>query len=53
MRKSVAMAFLSLFLLAGAASLLSACNTVEGLGEDTASAGRGISGSARDVQRKL
>jgi entericidin B len=53
MRKSLATAFLSLFVLSGAAALLSACNTVEGLGQDTAAAGRAVSNTATDVKRKM
>ena len=46
MRKNVAMAILSLFVLAGAASLLSACHTTEGVGRDVSAAGSAISDSA-------
>ncbi|WP_255448340.1 entericidin A/B family lipoprotein [Telmatospirillum sp. J64-1] len=34
-----------------AAALLSGCNTMAGLGEDTQAAGRAVEGQARDVQR--
>ena len=51
MAKSIATAFLSLFLLAGAATLLSACNTFAGMGQDLAAAGRAISGAADDVKK--
>lgn len=53
MRKSVATAFLSLFVLSGAAALLSACNTMEGLGRDTAAAGRAVTNSATDTKQKM
>ena len=53
MRKSLATAFLSLFVLSGAAALLSACNTMEGLGRDTSAAGRAVSNSASDVKQKM
>jgi predicted small secreted protein len=52
MRKA-AMLLLSLFLLSGAASLLSACNTMEGVGEDTSAAGHALTNSASDVKKKL
>jgi predicted small secreted protein len=32
---------------------LSACHTVQGVGQDLGSAGRGISNTATDVQKKL
>jgi len=38
--------FLSLFLLAGCAFALSACNTVEGVGKDVKRAGEKIEGAA-------
>ena len=46
MRKNVAMALLSLFVLTGAASILSACNTTEGAGRDAAAAGNAVSNAA-------
>ena len=33
--------------------MLAACHTVEGVGEDLNSAGKGISKTATDVQKKL
>ncbi len=33
--------------------VLSACHTVNGVGQDLGSAGRGISNTASDVQKKL
>ena len=51
MRKTIATACLSLFVLTGAAAMLSACNTVEGMGKDTASAGRAVSDTSRNVRR--
>ncbi|MBX6367450.1 MAG: entericidin A/B family lipoprotein [Rhodospirillales bacterium] len=53
MRKSFATAFLSLFVLSSAAALLSACNTMEGLGRDTSAAGRAVTNSASDTKQKL
>jgi entericidin B len=46
MRKNIAMAFLSLFMLSSAAVVLSACNTTEGAGQDMSAAGRALSNSA-------
>jgi entericidin B len=46
MKKSVAKFFLALFLLTGAAGVLSACNTTAGAGEDLKAAGQAITGSA-------
>jgi predicted small secreted protein len=42
MRKTLMMTFLGLLLLAGAAPLLSACNTPAGFGKDMSSAGQAI-----------
>jgi predicted small secreted protein len=52
MRK-IAMTFLTLFILSGAASILSACNTMEGLGRDTSAAGRAVTGTASDTKSRL
>ena len=52
MRKT-AMALLSLVLLSAAGTMLSACNTVRGVGEDTAAGGRAIERGATDVQRRM
>jgi predicted small secreted protein len=51
MTRSIATAFLTLFLLAGAATVLSACNTMSGLGQDLAAAGRAITGASNDVKK--
>jgi predicted small secreted protein len=53
MRKSLATAFLSLFVLSGAAALLSACNTMEGMGRDTSAAGRAVSNTAAETKQKM
>jgi predicted small secreted protein len=53
MRKSLATAFLSLFVLSGAAALLSACNTMEGMGKDTSAAGRAVSNTASETKQKM
>ncbi len=50
MRRHLAMTFLSLFLLSGAAALLSACNTTAGAGEDISAAGRGVTNSAERLK---
>jgi predicted small secreted protein len=52
MRK-IATALLTLFMLSGAAAVLSACNTMEGLGRDTSAAGHAVTNSASDVKQKL
>jgi len=46
MRKNLAIALVSIFMLAGAASLLSACNTTSGAGKDISATGRAITRSA-------
>jgi entericidin B len=47
MRRKFAMALLSVFVLTGAATILSACNTTEGAGEDMSAAGNAVSNSAQ------
>lgn len=39
--------YVGLFLLCGALSLVAACNTVEGVGEDVQSAGKAVERSAK------
>jgi predicted small secreted protein len=46
MRKTVAKAFLAVFLLAGAATALSACNTTAGAGKDISATGKAITNEA-------
>jgi predicted small secreted protein len=53
MRKNLAMALLSLFVLSGAAAVLSACNTMEGIGRDTSAAGRTLTNTSSDVKQKM
>ena len=53
MRKNIAMAFLSLFVLSGAAALLSACNTTEGIGRDMSAAGRAVTGTAQETKQRM
>jgi predicted small secreted protein len=48
MRKTVAKAFLAVFLLAGAAATLSACNTTAGAGKDMSAAGKAITNEANE-----
>ncbi len=42
MRSNIAKALLTLFILAGAGGVLSACHTVQGAGEDISGAGRAV-----------
>jgi len=53
MRKNFVMVLLTLFMLSGAAALLSACNTTAGLGEDMSAAGHSITGAADNTKRRL
>jgi predicted small secreted protein len=46
MRKTIAKAFLTVFLLTGAATALSACNTTAGAGKDMSAAGHAITNEA-------
>jgi predicted small secreted protein len=46
MRKKLTTLLLTLMLVAGTASLLAACNTTEGAGEDLTAAGKAITKSA-------
>ena len=48
MRKYLAMTFVSLVVVIGASSFLSACNTVEGAGKDVAHAGHEVSEEANE-----
>lgn len=49
MRKAFASGLLALFVLAGAAMTLSACNTTAGFGQDVQAAGHAITNSANKV----
>jgi predicted small secreted protein len=53
MRKNLATACLTLFLLSGTAVLLSACNTTEGMGRDVSAAGHAVSNTAADVKQRM
>ena len=46
MRKNIAITLVSLFVLLGAASLLSACNTTAGAGKDVSATGHAITRGA-------
>jgi predicted small secreted protein len=48
MRKNLAIVLVSLLLLSGAATLLSACNTTAGAGKDISSTGNAITRSANE-----
>jgi predicted small secreted protein len=48
MRKHLAIAFTGLIVLFGAASFLSACNTIEGAGKDVTAAGREVTEEAKE-----
>ncbi len=48
MRSSLAKLFLALFLLTGAGTMLSACNTTAGVGRDLQSAGQAITNGAEE-----
>jgi entericidin B len=51
MRQGFASGLLALFILAGAAMMLSACNTVAGAGQDLRDAGQAITNSAQKTQQ--
>jgi predicted small secreted protein len=53
MRRNIAMAFLTMFMLSGAAVLLSACNTTEGVGRDVSAAGRAVSNTASETKQRM
>jgi entericidin B len=53
MRKGVASALLAIFVLAGAATVLSACNTTRGFGEDMSAAGQALSNSAEKTKNAM
>jgi entericidin B len=46
MRQALARGFIALILLSGAAGALSACNTMQGAGEDMSAGGHALSNSA-------
>ena len=48
MRKNLAITLVTLLLLSGAATLLSACNTTSGAGKDISATGHAITRSANE-----
>ena len=48
MRRNLALAFLSVVVLSGAATFLTACNTVAGAGKDVSKAGSEVSEEANE-----
>jgi predicted small secreted protein len=50
MRKSLAILFLNFAILSGAATLLSACNTTAGVGQDVSAAGHAVTNTADKVK---
>jgi predicted small secreted protein len=50
-QRDLAMRKLIVLTAAAAALLVSACNTVSGLGKDAEAAGRAVTGAAEDVKR--
>ena len=48
MRRHLAIAFMSLIVLTGASTFLSACNTIQGAGKDVSKAGAEISEEAKE-----
>ncbi len=46
MRRAFAKVFLTIFLLSSAGAVLTACNTMEGAGQDMSAGGRALSNSA-------
>ncbi|HEX6842771.1 MAG TPA: entericidin A/B family lipoprotein [Stellaceae bacterium] len=53
MRKGFASALLAIFVLAGAATVLGACNTTRGFGEDMSAAGQALSNSAETTKNAM
>jgi len=52
-RRRLAAAMVTAFVLAGAASILSACNTTAGVGEDISATGHAITGGADKTKQAL
>jgi len=50
MRKGFASALLAILVFAGAATVLGACNTTRGFGEDMSAAGQALSNSAEKTK---
>jgi predicted small secreted protein len=49
--KGISMRKLIVLAAAAAALMVSACNTIEGAGKDVQSAGKAVTGAARDAKR--
>jgi len=49
-RRAIASALVTLTVLAGAAAVLSACNTARGFGQDVSDAGQAVSNSAERLK---
>ena len=52
-RRGIATALLALSVLAGSATMLSACNTTAGFGQDMSAAGTALSNSATRTKNSL
>ena len=52
-RRRLAVAMVTAFVLAGAASILSACNTTAGVGEDISATGHAITGGAEKTKQAM
>jgi len=50
MHRSLAIVLLNLVVLSGAATLLSACNTTAGVGQDVSAAGHAVTNSAEKAK---
>ncbi|HEX9488999.1 MAG TPA: entericidin A/B family lipoprotein [Stellaceae bacterium] len=53
MRKGFASALLAILVLAGAATVLGACNTTRGFGQDLSATGNALSNSAEKTKDKM
>ena len=53
MRRSLCSALLSVFVLAGAMTVLGGCNTTAGLGQDVSATGKAVTNSAEKVKQGL
>jgi predicted small secreted protein len=53
MRRNLVRALLSAFVLAGAMTMISACNTTAGLGQDVSATGKAVTTGAEKVKQGL
>jgi predicted small secreted protein len=53
MRRNLVSAVLSVFVLAGAMTIVSGCNTTAGLGQDVSATGKAVTNSAEKVKQGL